>query len=169
MDTTALTVAATSTSPFPFQDCTINVTSVNEAKSDIETKSYSTFDSSTKPTTIITTTGATDSDDGGQESGEEDAQNNSFCRRFKEFNINDYNNKDSVSLTTTETTTASTFQLIPQKTTTTAATPAATTTASTTSAATNLITATTSKMIASRYRIRDLLLGDFAFNDDGER
>ncbi|XP_054089460.1 uncharacterized protein LOC128922555 [Zeugodacus cucurbitae] len=38
--------------------------------------------------------------------------------------------------------------------------------ASTSSTAT---TTTTTKMIAPRYRFRDLLLGDFSFNDDGER
>ncbi|CAD7013541.1 unnamed protein product [Ceratitis capitata] len=38
-----------------------------------------------------------------------------------------------------------------------------------TSSTTTTTTATTTRMIAPRYRFRDLLLGDFSFNDDGER
>lgn len=46
---------------------------------------------------------------------------------------------------------------------------ATSTTSTTNLAAATTTTTTATRMIAPRYRFRDLLLGDFSFNDDGER
>lgn len=170
MDTPTSNVTAARTnvrtsSPLPgyassSDECIINVTLASEDK-DTEIKSC-TFELP-KPATIITTTCVTDSE-GEEEDEERDSEGEpkKGIRRFKGYFTTNFGN--SGSQTSETTTTASTFHLIPHNATTTLAA-----SATTTPPASSATPVTATKMIAPRYRFRDLLLGDFSFNDDGER
>ncbi|KAI8127280.1 hypothetical protein CVS40_3080 [Lucilia cuprina] len=144
--------------PSSSDECIINVTLASEDKDNTDTRTC-TFELP-KPATIITTTCVTDSE-GDEEDSEGEPKKS--IRRFKEYFSTNFGSQ------TTDTTTASTFQLIPQtSTTTTIAGVATTPPAVAISSTSSLAAANTTRMIAPRYRFRDLLLGDFSFNDDGE-